>query len=68
MNYNDKQWSIYNGKKFRIEVFGASHSEQIGVKISGLTGESVDFDKVQEFLDRRRARRSKMFNRTSNLV
>lgn len=58
MNYNDKQWSIYNGKKFRIEVFGASHSEQIGVKISGLTGESVDFDKVQEFLDRRRARSS----------
>ena len=42
------------GDKIRVQIFGQSHSEAIGVVIDGLpAGESIDFDKLQAFLDRR---------------
>jgi len=58
MSYNDKQWSVFNGRKLTVEIFGASHAEQIGVKVNGLNGERADFDKLDEFLARRRARKT----------
>ena len=58
MSYNDKQWSVFNGRKLIVEIFGASHAEQIGVKVNGLKGECADFDKLDEFLARRRARKT----------
>ena len=58
MTYNDKQWSVYKGNRLTVEVFGASHAPEIGVKIDGLKGEKVDLDKLQKFLDRRRARKT----------
>ncbi len=54
--YDDKNHSIYNGKKLRVEIFGASHSEKIGVYVDGLDGENADFDLLQKFLERRRAK------------
>lgn len=56
MNFNDKQFSVYNGNKIRVEVFGASHAEEIGVKVCGFDGESADFEALQKFMDRRRAK------------
>lgn len=42
------------GKKVRITVAGASHSERIEVKVEGLPeGERVDIDEVNAFLKRR---------------
>lgn len=42
------------GKNINITIFGQSHSEGIGVVITGLpAGEKIDFDQVQAFLDRR---------------
>ncbi len=42
------------GKKVIIEVSGASHSESIDVKVSGLpAGEAIDTDAVNDFLKRR---------------
>ena len=58
MNYNDKQWSIYHGKKITLEVFGASHSPEIGVKVNGLEGETADFELLEKFMERRRAKKS----------
>ncbi len=56
MAYNDKQYSVYNGNKLRIEVFGASHAPEIGVKVNGFDGHTVDFNKLKKFMDRRRAK------------
>lgn len=45
--------SMY-GERFRFTIFGQSHSEAIGVTIEGVpAGLSVDFDRLQAFLDRR---------------
>lgn len=52
----DKQYSVFNGRKLRLEVFGASHAQEMGVYIDGLDGENIDLDKLQEFLERRRAK------------
>ena len=38
----DKQTSVYSGKKLNIEIFGGSHSPEIGVNFSGLNGEKFD--------------------------
>lgn len=56
MSFNDKQFSVFNGNKLKIEVFGASHSEQIGVKVEGLNGEKFDLAELQKFVDRRKAK------------
>ena len=58
MIFNDNQKSVYHGKKLEIEIFGASHAQEIGVKVKGLEGKSVDFGAVQSFLDRRRAKKT----------
>lgn len=42
--------------KIQYSVFGASHSESIGVSINGVNfGESIDVAKLQNFLNRRKA-------------
>lgn len=47
--------SLYKGKNLTIEIFGASHAEEIGVKIWGLPcGEPADPDLIREFLDKRK--------------
>ncbi len=58
MKFDDKEWSVYNGRKLRVEIFGASHSEQIGVKVNGLEGQTFNSDKLDEFMARRRAKKS----------
>ena len=55
MNYNDKQHSVYNGNKLKIEIFGASHSEEIGVKVDGFGCGKIDKEKLQAFINRRKA-------------
>ena len=42
------------GKKVKIQIFGQSHSEAIGVVMDGLpVGEEIDLDEVQKFMERR---------------
>ena len=50
MKFDDKEYSIYRGEKLEVEIFGASHSEEIGVIVKGFKGENIDVDKVQEFV------------------
>ena len=45
--------SVFNGKRIKAEIYGASRGEKIGVKISGLDRFSFDEDKLKEFLKRR---------------
>ena len=56
--FNDKQYSVYDGKNLRVEIFGASHAEEIGVLIDGLDGNSVNLEKLNEFMARRRAKKT----------
>ena len=58
MKFNDKQQSIFNGKKLCVEIFGASHAPEIGVLFTGLDGFKPDMDELQRFLDRRRAKKT----------
>ena len=57
MKFNDNNISIFNGKKLNIEIFGASHAPEIGVKIDGLNGKKISFECVKNLLDRRRAKK-----------
>lgn len=45
--------SVFNGKRIKAEIYGASRGEKIGVKICGLDGFSFDEEKLKEFLKRR---------------
>ena len=58
MSSGDKEFSIYRGNRLEVEVFGASHSKEIGVFVKGFKGERVDLEKLQEFVDRRKAKNS----------
>ncbi len=46
--------STFNGKKLKIEIFGGSHSPEIGVIASGMTGEKFSLVSLGEFMDRRK--------------
>ena len=58
MKFNDKQFSVYNGNKLRVKIFGASHSKYIGVDVKGLDGITFDEVKLEEFMARRRAKKT----------
>ena len=45
--------SVFNGKRIKAEIYGASRGEKIGVKISGLDDFSFDENKLKDFLKRR---------------
>ncbi|MBP5372969.1 MAG: chorismate synthase [Clostridia bacterium] len=47
--------SVFNGKKLKIEIYGESHAEKIGVRVSGMPEFCFDEDKLLKFLERRKA-------------
>ncbi len=48
-----------NNKKIQFNIFGASHSESVGVSLVGVGfGEKIDLDELQAFVDRRKANAS----------
>ncbi|MCQ2400259.1 MAG: chorismate synthase [Clostridia bacterium] len=47
--------SKWTGEKLSFEIYGESHSEKIGVKVSGMPCTKVDFDLLGEFMQRRKA-------------
>ena len=51
-----KESSIFNGRKLKVEIFGASHSSEIGVIVNGFKKEKVCLRKLQKFVDRRKAK------------
>lgn len=54
-SFNDNNHSIYKGKKISVEIYGASHTEKIGVKVKGFNKkDSFNVDMLQAFLDRRK--------------
>ncbi len=56
MSFNDNERSKFIGKNIRLEIFGASHSPEIGVKVKGLKGKSFDQVELDKFMARRRAK------------
>ena len=53
---SDNNHSVYNGKRLTIEIYGASHAEEIGVLVDGFTnGASYDEGELLSFMARRRA-------------
>lgn len=50
--------SIYKGKKLTIEIYGESHAEKVGVKMTGFPKFTFDRAKLYEFLSRRKASNS----------
>lgn len=50
--------SIYNGDRITMEIWGESHSQDIGVKLSGINFQGeLSLDEIQEFVNRRRAKK-----------
>ncbi len=47
--------STFNGRKLRIEIYGESHAEKIGVSVSGFPVFKFDEDELSAFLARRKA-------------
>lgn len=47
--------SLYKGDKLTIEIYGESHAEKIGGKVSGMPETIVDLKRLTEFTDRRKA-------------
>lgn len=56
MQFDDKQFSFYNGNKLKVKIFGASHASEIGVEVDGFNGEQIDLETLDSFMDRRRAK------------
>ena len=55
---DDIRQSIFNGRRLSVKVFGASHAPEIGVEVKGFNGEKVDTDRLEEFMERRRAKKT----------
>ena len=47
--------SIYNGKKLKIEIYGESHAEKIGVSVKGFPRFKFDENGLNAFMARRKA-------------
>ena len=47
--------ACFNGKKLRIEIYGESHAEKIGVSVKGFPRFKFDETELKEFLARRKA-------------
>ena len=47
--------SVFNGKKLRVEIYGESHAEKIGVSVKGLPPFKFDEKALDEFIARRKA-------------
>ncbi len=58
MTFNDNQRSVYNGNKIKVEIFGASHAPEIGVIVDGLGEFSLNLEKLDGFMQRRRAKKT----------
>ncbi len=56
MKFNDKQFSVFKGRKVLVKIFGASHAKEIGVCAKGLDGISFDGQELDKFMERRRAK------------
>ena len=48
--------SKFNGKKLSVEIYGESHAEKIGVRVSGMPEVFLDEEKLKAFLSRRKAK------------
>lgn len=47
--------SVFNGKKLRIEIYGESHADKIGVSVQGFPTFKFDEKQLDAFLSRRKA-------------
>ena len=46
--------SVFKGNNLKFEIFGASHSEKIGINVCGLpANEPIDLDELASFMARR---------------
>lgn len=45
--------AVFNGEKLNIEIYGTSHAEKIGVKVSGFPRLKVDFGNLEKIMKRR---------------
>lgn len=45
----------WQGKNLSVEIYGESHSEKVGAKCHGFPEIKIDFDKLNDFLSRRKA-------------
>lgn len=47
--------AIFNGDKLKIEIYGESHADKIGVSVSGMPKFTFNADELNGFLSRRKA-------------
>ena len=46
--------SVFKGRKLNIEIYGSSHGEKIGAKVSGFPDMEIDFKSLDLFIQRRK--------------
>lgn len=46
--------SIFNGKKIKLDIYGESHADKIGVCVSGFPRFTADMNKLSAFMERRK--------------
>ena len=46
--------SLFEGRKIKVEIYGESHAEKIGVKVSGFPSFEFDPEALAKFTDRRK--------------
>lgn len=47
--------SLFSGKRITVEIYGESHAEKIGVKVTGFPDFKIDFGALSAFTERRKA-------------
>ena len=50
--------SVFNGDNIKVDIYGESHAEKIGVKCKGFPKFTFNVDKLKEFTDRRKPSKS----------
>ena len=48
--------SVFKGEKLNIEIYGTSHAEKIGAKVSGFPKIKIDEENLNSVLKRRRTK------------
>ena len=60
---NSSEYNWFKGDRISVGIYGESHSQSIGVKLTGLDFKDLDEEALRTFMKRRAPGRSRPFAR-----